>query len=195
LSSLSAEFGYESFVLNLEHSDTMGHVKACLGWVVLFGGLSCVSSADDGFAKFLSNEGFYGFLAAGTLVSHDRDFTIRSADALASTYLLNRGLKDVFRVPRINGGANDSFPSGHTSGAFSVATMAAEADPKNASWWYGGAALIGWSRVQTEAHRIPDVLAGAVVGWWVAKAELRSKSPFLLRFGGDGAQVAYTLRF
>ena len=195
MSSLSAEFGYESFVLSVEHSDTMGSVKASLGCVVLLTGMSCASSADDGFANFLSNEGFYGFLAAGTLVSHDRDFTIRSADALASTYLLNRGMKDVFQVPRINGGASDSFPSGHTSGAFAVATMAAEADPKNAAWWYGGAALIGWSRVQTEAHRIPDVLAGAVVGWWVAKAELRSKSPFFLRFSGNGTEMAYAIRF
>ncbi len=173
----------------------MGQVKACLGCVVLLGGLSCVSRADDGFANFLSNEGFYGFLAAGTLASHDREFSLRSADALASTYFLNRGLKDGFHVPRIDGGSNDSFPSGHTAGAFAVATMAAEADPKNAGWWYGGAALIGWSRVQTEAHRLPDVLAGVVVGWWVAKAELRSKSPFLLRFGGNGAEMAYSLRF
>jgi membrane-associated phospholipid phosphatase len=170
-------------------------MKPGLGLVVLLGGFSCVSRADDCFASFLSNEGFYGFLAAGTLVSHDRDFTLRSADALATTYLLNRGLKDVFRVPRINGGASDSFPSGHTAGAFAVATMAAEADPKNTAWWYGGAALIGWSRVQTEAHRIPDVLAGAVVGWWVAKAELRSKSPFLLRFGGSGTEMVYYIRF
>ena len=73
--------------------------------------------------------------------------------------------------------------------------MAAEADPKNAGWWYGGAALIGWSRVQTEAHRIPDVLAGALVGWWVAKAELRSNSPFLLRFGGDGVGATYSIQF
>lgn len=173
----------------------MGSVKASLGCVVLLTGMSCASSADDGFANFLSNEGFYGFLAAGTLVSHDRDFTIRSADALASTYLLNRGLKDVFRVPRINGGANDSFPSGHTSGAFAVATMAAEADSKNAAWWYGGAALIGWSRVQTESHRIPDVLAGAFVGWWVAKAELRSNDKFLIRIVDKTPMMMYQVRF
>lgn len=164
-------------------------------WVGALFTVSAISCADDRFASFLSNEGFYGFLAAGTLASHDRDFSLRSADALASTFLLNRGLKDVSRVPRIGGGANDSFPSGHASAAFAVATMAAEADPKNASWWYGGATLIGWSRVQTEAHRIPDVLAGAVVGWWVAKAELRSKSPFLLRLGDEGTLLSYSVRF
>lgn len=157
--------------------------------------MGSTAHADDSFAKFLSNEGFYSFLAAGTLASHDRDFSLRSADALASTYLLNRGLKDSFHVPRIDGSSNDSFPSGHAAGAFCAATMAVEADPKNAAWWYGGATLIGWSRVQTEAHRIPDILAGAVVGWWVAKAELRAKSPFLFRFGDGRAEVAYSICF
>lgn len=160
--------------------------------------LATVSAADDDFAKFLSNEGFYGFLAAGVLTPElkgDRPYAIRTADSLLSTYIVNTGLKRAFRVPRIQGQDNDSFPSGHSAGAFCIATMASERDPKGASYWYAGASLIAWSRVQTEAHRLPDVVAGAIVGHLIAKAELRSHSPFLLRFQGDQFALQYAIKF
>jgi hypothetical protein len=68
--------------------------------------------------------------------------------------------------------ANQSFPSGHASQAFTVATAIAENYP---SWWvqvlcYGGAGLVGYARIEQNAHYTSDVVAGALLGWSVARA-------------------------
>lgn len=75
---------------------------------------------------------------------------------------------------------NQSFPSGHTSQAFAVATAIAENYP---SWWvqamcYGGAGLVGYARIEQNAHYTSDVVAGALLGWSVARMVVhRHKSP------------------
>ena len=66
---------------------------------------------------------------------------------------------------------NQSFPSGHASQAFAVATAIAENYP---SWWvqtlcYGGAGLVGYARIEQNAHYTSDVFAGALLGWSVAR--------------------------
>ena len=67
---------------------------------------------------------------------------------------------------------NQSFPSGHASQAFAVATVIAENYP---AWWvqtlcYGGAGLVGYARIEQNAHYTSDVVAGALLGWSVARA-------------------------
>jgi hypothetical protein len=67
---------------------------------------------------------------------------------------------------------NQSFLSGHASQAFAVATAIAENYP---SWWvqtlcYGGAGLVGYARIEQSAHYTSDVVAGALLGWSVARA-------------------------
>ena len=75
---------------------------------------------------------------------------------------------------------NQSFPSGHASQAFAVATAIAENYP---SWWvqtlcYGGAGLVGYARIEQNAHYTSDVVAGALLGWSVARAVVhRHNSP------------------
>lgn len=59
-----------------------------------------------------------------------------------------------------------SFPSGHTSAAFSVATSVSMAYPKwyiiaPAYAWAGG---VAYSRMTLAAHYPSDVLAGAIIG-------------------------------
>ncbi|MBI3610483.1 MAG: phosphatase PAP2 family protein [Nitrospirae bacterium] len=67
---------------------------------------------------------------------------------------------------------NESFPSGHTTQAFAVASViAAYYDPL----WvqttaYGVAALVGFARIDHDAHFTSDVVAGALIGSAVGNA-------------------------
>jgi membrane-associated phospholipid phosphatase len=71
------------------------------------------------------------------------------------------------------GGA--SFPSGHTTQAFAVASVVAS---HYDSIWvkvgaYGLAGLVGWSRMEEKAHYASDVVAGALIGIVVGNAVVR----------------------
>ena len=68
--------------------------------------------------------------------------------------------------------ADGSFPSGHAIAAFSIATVFAHRY-SNHRWvpWvaYGGAALVGFSRVTLQAHFPSDVFAGAAFGYVISR--------------------------
>jgi hypothetical protein len=69
-------------------------------------------------------------------------------------------------------GGKSSFPSGHTTEAFTLASViATEYD----SGWikgvaYGSAVLVGFARIHHQAHFFSDVTAGAVIGTAVGRA-------------------------
>ncbi len=64
-----------------------------------------------------------------------------------------------------------SFPSGHTIGAFAVATVFADRYREH-RWlpWiaYGLAGLVGFSRISLQSHFPSDVFAGAVLGYSIS---------------------------
>jgi membrane-associated phospholipid phosphatase len=68
--------------------------------------------------------------------------------------------------------SNASFPSGHTITAFSVATIIARRYG-NHRWVpfvaYGGAALVGFSRMTLSAHFASDVFVGGVLGYSIGR--------------------------
>jgi len=77
---------------------------------------------------------------------------------------------DPFQFEPFSG--NESFPSGHTTIAFSTA-VAIDRETK-ARWVpfvvYPMAGLVGWSRIHDDEHWTSDVVAGAALGVWTATA-------------------------
>ncbi|MGA3210773.1 MAG: phosphatase PAP2 family protein [Terriglobales bacterium] len=90
----------------------------------------------------------------------------------------NTFFENKFSILNIGG----SFPSGHTVGAFSVATV--YADRYRAHRWvpwvaYGLASTVGFSRLTLQAHFTSDVFVGAVLGYSISHfIVLRHKAIF-----------------
>jgi membrane-associated phospholipid phosphatase len=104
-----------------------------------------------------------------------------SAEALLSAGLYSSALKALTGRPRPSGGSQGkffdynpdqgqggkSFPSGHATGAFAVATVFAHVYSAHrwVSWVaYGTATLIGASRVALNRHFPSDVIVGGLLG-------------------------------
>jgi membrane-associated phospholipid phosphatase len=90
--------------------------------------------------------------------------------------------------------SNASFPSGHTTQAFAVASVVAAHDGR---LWvsvvsYGLAGSVGFARIEQNAHWASDVLAAAILGTVVGNAVVRVNDR--IRAGrakaGEGPAVA-----
>ncbi len=166
------------------------------------------AQADNSAAKFASGTGNVIYLAAGTLASliedgpDGKDHALRTADSLLTSTLITEGLKRIVREKRPgNDTARTSFPSGHATAAFAVATMQSHYHPHQKLFWYAGSTLIAASRVSLHRHYWHDVVAGAGVGFLTAKWELSRPrglllSPFIKnRSEGGGAGVSLSMGF
>lgn len=132
------------------------------------------------------------------------------AAALGITAGVTAGLKEATNRTRPKGG-KDSFPSGHTSGAFASSTLSNRnlssiSMPKVARTSIQAtnlllAAGVGWARVESGSHYPSDVLAGAALGHFIAAFvhDAFLDIPEKNRFGwvilpmrkGAAAQVSY----
>ena len=156
-------------------------------------------------AQFASGAGNEGFLALGTLLPLLTDggaggrHALRNGDALVTSALLAEGLKAVVRERRPDGSDRESFPSGHATAAFAIATMQGQEHPRTAALWYAGAALIADSRVVLHRHYWHDILAGAALGIGTALVEIHQPRGLLIApvYPGDhhhpGAQIGFGL--
>ncbi len=126
------------------------------------------------------------FLGAGTLLpliedgKDKKEHTLRAADALLTSTLITEGLKRIVREKRPDSNERTSFPSGHATAAFAIATMQASFHPKQAILWYAGATAIAASRVKLRRHYTKDVVAGAAIGFLTARFELKQPRGLLL---------------
>jgi membrane-associated phospholipid phosphatase len=124
------------------------------------------------------------FEASGYLYQDDRALQVAHdgvAASLLATGLVTGSLKLAFgrTRPFDRGGVhdfspfsgNDSFPSGHSTEAFALATVISE--HYDAFWVkavsYGTATMVGYSRMESDSHWASDVLAGALIGIVVGK--------------------------
>jgi membrane-associated phospholipid phosphatase len=156
-------------------------------------------------AQFASGEFYGSLLGVGLLLPLARDEgssgTLRAGDALVTTWLATGAIKALGIEKRpANGpgaGKSDSFPSGHASTAFAVATVEAELHPDEAPYWYGAASLVAISRIKLHRHHIQDVLAGAALGYGIAQLEMGSDDGILIApfVEGNGDGVGVTINW
>ena len=91
--------------------------------------------------------------------------------AMVSNGLITVGMKRAFGRERPNGSCCDSFPSGHTSHSFTMASIANELYGKNIGLIsYGLATLVAVSRMNDNKHYLSDVIFGAGLGTAVGRA-------------------------
>lgn len=151
------------------------------------------SNADDHAAVILSDSvtplailGTLSFLANRNKQVGKQE-ALQTAKAMAATAFATEALKLAVHEQRPSGSSSDSFPSGHTSEAFAMATMWAKYQPKYAWEGYATAAAIGWSRVEQDKHYWKDVIAGAALGHFIASRFANQH----IYAGPDGIGVQY----
>ncbi len=107
-------------------------------------------------------------LGCAALTGGAGEYLLRFAAMEGVLHASKRGLGEAAINRRPNGGTG-GFPSGHTAAAtFGAATLAREclqASPLAQGAVILAAAFTGASRIETGAHDIWQVLAGAVLGW------------------------------
>jgi membrane-associated phospholipid phosphatase len=152
-------------------------------------------------ARFFTREGVAIYLAAGVGLpllrdGHQaRDHFLRAGETLGIATGVTEIMKYTIAERRPNGTDRKSMPSGHTAAAFAVATMESQFHPKEAPLWYTGAALIAWSRVDLREHHTYDVVAGALIGYGIARLELSQKHGLILTpwIGHDSGSAGVSL--
>ncbi len=118
--------------------------------------------ARDDKAKAVAMDGVTASVIAGGIIAPILKFSVGRVRPAQADH--------TFQFKPFSG--NESFPSGHTTQAFAVASViAAHYD----QWWvqglsYGLAGVVGYSRIEQNAHYASDVVAGAIIGTVVGRA-------------------------
>ncbi|MGQ9731815.1 MAG: phosphatase PAP2 family protein [Candidatus Zipacnadales bacterium] len=106
----------------------------------------------------------------------------RMCDAGLATAIVTELLKDVTNDDRPNDPqARDGFPSGHASAAWALAEATRLEKSNLAPYVYAFAAAVTWSRVELKEHTAAQALAGAALGYGIARLSASSHNGL---FGG-----------
>ena len=104
-------------------------------------------------------------LAATWFYEPDREGTRQFFWSMGVSTATTVALKSAVHSRRPDGDCCDSFPSLHSSAAFAGAAFIEQ----RYGWKYGlpaygAASFVAFSRVQSDRHRVSDVIAGAAIG-------------------------------
>ncbi len=122
--------------------------------------------------------------AQGLRSDADAKATTRlAAVLLGESLLVNQGIKRLVKRPRprpteprpheLRKPLTSSFPSGHSSSAFTAAGVLSARDPAWSPLFYGVAVLVATSRVHVQVHHASDVIVGAALGAVFARVAIR----------------------
>lgn len=134
-------------------------------------------------------------VAAGgvTIARNDREGAVQLVKSAALDLGVTYGLKLTIKERRPDGSDNESFPSAHTSVAFT----SAEYLRKRYGLEYGIpayalASFVAYSRVEADKHYVRDVLAGAAIG--IASSFVFTTPNYKYNFSAEAAPGYYGVR-
>ncbi len=162
----SSSFDYQSEVALQMAINGKSWVRSLLFSIVISVAPFTASASDTvksaGDAAVFAVAAFAGGM---TLWQKDTEGMIQLAESAALDLAVTYGLKYSVRERRPDGTDDQSFPSAHSSVSFA----SAEYLRKRYGWEYGlpaygVAAFVAYSRVESKAHYLHDVLAGAAIG-------------------------------
>jgi membrane-associated phospholipid phosphatase len=149
-----------------------------------------IAKIDEPFGTWASFVVLAGFFTGGAIAGDPKARGV-AVDGLTASFIASGLIVPVLKKiagrsrPRegygpynfFQGGA--SFPSGHVTQAFTVATVIATEYP---SRWvqaacYGPAALVAYARMRHDAHWASDVAASVFIGFGVGRAVARLNLP------------------
>lgn len=157
----------------------------CVAFVALLAMLACTtpgaiqphaSSTLELFAHHLGHEInsiWVGIslllLVIPSLIARSRrlrdDWAWHALDAILLDFLIIDSICRRFLAwPRPGDPTHAGFPSGHTTFAFLMAWLIWRRFPRLGPLWFAIAAVIGWSRLQVNAHYPYQIIAGALLG-------------------------------
>jgi membrane-associated phospholipid phosphatase len=129
---------------------------------------------DDSRGKSVAEDGLIASVIAGGIVTPALKFAVG-----------RRRPRDTDKTFDFSPFSSDaSFPSGHATEAFAVASVVAT--EYDAGWVkgvaYGSAALVGFARIHHQAHFLSDVTAGALLGTAAGRAVVHRNDEERRRF-------------
>jgi membrane-associated phospholipid phosphatase len=138
---------------------------------------TCLAMRAQPFESLIVWAGYFGYGLVGGCVSllliahgywYNNERT-KKAGVAAAIALIIAGtaaelLKHFAQLPRPKDITSSGFPSGHTSAAFSLASVLGITFPALSPLFYFLAILTGVSRLYLRAHFTTDVIGGAVIG-------------------------------
>lgn len=159
--------------------------------------LDSVTEAIEPFGGGHSDKVIAGFLLYGLAARNEKARHV-AFDAFVASTIAAKGItpmiKQLTNRRRPNGGDDPSFPSGHATQAFAVASVIAEHYEQRWVRWlaYGVATTVGVSRVYHDDHWASDVIAGAAVGAFVGKTVTETNRTWRITPVHNGVVVSVT---